>query len=57
MARLNNLLATHNMNIRSQTLSTRGQLGYAVTDVTGIAPADLLVELEALDETVRVRML
>lgn len=57
MARLNNLLATHNMNIRSQTLSTRGQLGYAVTDVSGVAPKDLINELEALDETVRVRML
>ena len=57
MARLNNLLAAHNMNIHSQTLSTRGQLGYAVTDVTGVAPADLLDELEALEETVRVRML
>lgn len=57
MARLNNLLATHTMNISSQTLSTRGRLGYAVTDVTGEAPADLLAELEALDETVRVRVL
>lgn len=57
MARLNNLLATHNMNIGSQTLSTRGQLGYAVTDVSGEVPADLLTELEALEETVRVRML
>ena len=57
MARLNNLLATHNMNIKSQTLSTRGQLGYAVTDVSGEVPADLLTELEALHETVRVRML
>ena len=57
MARLNNLLATHDMNILSQTLSTRGQLGYAVTDVSGHAPADLLTELEALEETVRVRVL
>ncbi len=57
MARLNNLLAMHDMNIRSQTLSTRGQLGYAVTDVTGVAPAGLLDELEALEETVRVRVL
>ncbi|MDO5736744.1 MAG: phosphoglycerate dehydrogenase [Propionibacteriaceae bacterium] len=57
MARLNNLLATHNMNILSQTLSTRGQLGYAVTDVSGEVPADLLTELEALEETLRVRMM
>lgn len=57
MARLNHLLATHDMNIGSQTLSTRGALGYAVTDVTGETPDDLLAELEALEETVRVRVL
>jgi D-3-phosphoglycerate dehydrogenase len=57
MARLNALLAAHGMNIGSQTLSTRGQLGYAVTDVSGDGYDGLLADLEALDETVRVRVL
>ncbi|HMR48247.1 MAG TPA: phosphoglycerate dehydrogenase [Arachnia sp.] len=57
MARLNALLARHDMNIGSQTLSTKGQIGYAVTDVSGNPYEGLLAELEALDETIRVRVL
>ncbi|MDF1490150.1 phosphoglycerate dehydrogenase [Tessaracoccus caeni] len=58
MARLNALLAEHNMNIGSQTLSTRGEIGYAVTDVSGGDAYDgLLADLEKLDETIRVRVL
>ena len=57
MARLNALLARHDMNIGSQTLSTKGQIGYAVTDVSGNPHDGLLAELEALDETIRVRVL
>ncbi|MFT3886974.1 MAG: phosphoglycerate dehydrogenase [Arachnia sp.] len=57
MARLNSVLAGHAINIGSQTLSTRGQLGYAVTDVSGSGYDGLLAELEALDETVSVRVL
>jgi len=57
LARLNQLFATHNMNIGSQTLATRGQLGYVVTDVQGEKYDGLLADLEALDETVRVRVL
>ena len=57
LARLNQLFATHNMNIGSQTLATRGQLGYVVTDVQGEKYEGLLADLEALDETVRVRVL
>lgn len=57
MARLNALLARHDMNIGSQTLSTKGQIGYAVTDVSGNPYQGLLAELEALDETIRVRVL
>lgn len=57
LARLNQLFATHGMNIGSQTLATRGPLGYVVTDVSGHGYGGLLAQLEALDETVRVRVL
>lgn len=57
LARLNSTLARYNMNIGSQTLATRGDLGYVVTDVTGEAMEGLVQELAALDETVRVRVL
>ncbi|GAB3814210.1 phosphoglycerate dehydrogenase [Tessaracoccus terricola] len=57
MARLNSALANHNMNIGSQMLATRGEIGYAVTDIAGDGYDGLLAELEALDETKRVRII
>lgn len=57
MARLNSLLAKHDMNIGSQTLSTKGQFGYAVTDVQGERYDGLLADLQELDETLKVRVL
>lgn len=57
MARLNSLLAEFNMNIASQTLATRGQQGYAITDVSGEGVDGLLARLQELDETISVRLL
>ncbi|TRY17477.1 phosphoglycerate dehydrogenase [Tessaracoccus rhinocerotis] len=57
MARLNSALANHDMNIGSQMLATRGEIGYAVTDISGDSYDGLLAELSALDETKRVRIL
>lgn len=57
MARLNSVLAEHDMNIGSQTLATRGLQGYAVTDVSGDGYDGLLAQLQALDETISVRIL
>lgn len=57
LARLNSALANHDMNIGAQTLATRGDYGYVVTDVTGDAIDGLVQELSALDETIRVRVL
>ena len=57
MARLNSLLAKYDMNIGSQTLSTKGQFGYAVTDVQGERYDGLLADLQELDETLKVRVL
>ena len=57
MARLNSVLASHNMNIGSQSLATIGDYGYAITDVSGDGFTNLLAELEGQDETIRVRVL
>ena len=57
LATVNSLLAEHGVNIEGQLLSTKGSLGYVVTDVSG-APTDEVVRaLEALPETVRLRVL
>ena len=57
MARLSSLLAQHNINIGSQTLATKGAVGYSVTDVSGDGYADLVAELAELPETIQVRAL
>src|ERR687889_2497679 len=54
LARVDALVGEHGLNVDGQVLATRGELGYAVTDVSGpLAPA-LLTALEALPQTVRL---
>lgn len=57
MARLNSAIASHDINIGFQSLATSGELGYAVTDVSGNGIDGLAAELAAMEETVRVRVL
>ena len=57
LATINGLLGERGVNIEAQSLATRGQLGYVVTDVAEAVSADVLGELAALPETVRLRQL
>lgn len=57
LARLNSVFGNHKMNIGFQSLATKGELGYVVTDIVGDGIDELINELESLDETVRVRVL
>jgi D-3-phosphoglycerate dehydrogenase len=57
LAKVNSVLAAHNVNIEAQALSTRDQLGYLLTDVgTDYAP-DVVQALNSMPETVRLRVL
>ena len=56
MARVNQLLAEHGVNIEGQLLSTRGTLGYALTDVAVDLPDGVLAALAAVPETVSTRV-
>ena len=56
MARLNAALAGHEANIAFQSLATQGDVGYAVTDVTG-KQTGLRQALEQLPNTIRLRVL
>ncbi|GAB2692412.1 phosphoglycerate dehydrogenase [Thalassiella azotivora] len=57
LASVNRILAEHDVNIEGQVLSTRGELGYVVTDVaSGFAP-DVLDALSGMPETVRLRVI
>jgi D-3-phosphoglycerate dehydrogenase / 2-oxoglutarate reductase len=54
LARVDALVSGHGLNVDGQVLATRGEVGYAVTDVSAALPPDLLAALEALPETVRL---
>jgi D-3-phosphoglycerate dehydrogenase len=57
LATVNGLLANAHVNIEGQVLSTRGELGYVITDVAGGLTAELIDKLDDLPETVRLRVL
>src|SRR5215216_4287656 len=55
LATVNGVLADFGVNIESQVLSTRGDLGYVVTDVGGELSPEVVEKLRGLSETVRLR--
>ena len=57
LATINGLLGDHGVNIEAQSLATRGEIGYVVTDVAEAVGHDVLTELAQLPETVRLRQL
>ncbi len=57
LATVNGVLADSRVNIESQVLSTRGELGYVITDVGGRLEPEVVAKLEGLAETVRLRVL
>ena len=57
LATVNGLLADHGVNIDGQLLSTRGTLGYVVTDIGAEPTPDVVAALRDLPETVRLRVL
>jgi D-3-phosphoglycerate dehydrogenase len=57
LAKVNSVLAAHDVNIEGQALSTRDHLGYLLTDVgTDYAP-EVVQALERMPQTVRLRVL
>jgi D-3-phosphoglycerate dehydrogenase len=57
LATVDSVLAQHNVNIEGQALATRDRLGYLLSDVgTDYAP-DVVQGLNAMPETVRLRVL
>lgn len=56
MARMNQILAEHGVNIDGQLLATEGDVGYAVTDISSGLDADTIEKLRALEETIVLRV-
>ena len=58
LAAVNSVLAAHGVNVDGQLLTTRGDLGYVVTDVSGLVDDDdVIAALRRMPETVRLRVL
>jgi D-3-phosphoglycerate dehydrogenase len=57
LATINGVLAEHKVNIEGQLLGTRGDLGYAITDIAVDYPPGVSDDLAAMPETVRLRVL
>jgi D-3-phosphoglycerate dehydrogenase len=57
LARINAVLGENGVNLEAQSLSTRGEIGYVLTDVADEVGPEVLAELAALPETVRLRQL
>jgi len=57
LAQVNSILAEHQVNVEGQLLSTRGEYGYLITDISGSYSADVLDQLRGMSQTVRLRVL
>jgi D-3-phosphoglycerate dehydrogenase len=57
LARINNVFAESGVNIEGQSLGTRGEVGYVLTELAGPCTEEMIDLLKALPETIRVRHL
>ncbi|TDQ75338.1 HAD-IB family phosphatase [Sphingobacterium yanglingense] len=57
MAQLNSVYAENEINILAQFLMTRGDIGYAVTDIDTNYDKGLLKQLKQIDDTIKFRVL
>ncbi len=57
LAAVNQVFAEHGANIVGQVLATRGEIGYVVTDISDVTQRGASAKLQALDSTIRLRVL
>jgi D-3-phosphoglycerate dehydrogenase len=57
LAQVNSILAEHHVNVEGQLLSTRGEYGYLITDISGAYSDAVLDKLRGMSQTVRLRVL
>lgn len=57
LAQINKVYAENNINIFSQFLMTRGEIGYAVTDIDAAYDKNMLKQLKQIDNTIKFRIL
>ena len=57
MAHINLIFARNNINITAQFLMTKGDLGYAVTDIKTDYAEKLIKELKEIENTIKFRLI
>jgi D-3-phosphoglycerate dehydrogenase len=57
LAKINNILANHNINILGQYLKTNEHVGYVITDIDKKYNKELLTDLKSIPNTIKFRML
>ena len=57
MSQINTILASHGINITGQYLETNDRVGYAITDIARSYDKGVIKSLEAIAETIRLRVL
>lgn len=57
MAKINNILANHEINIVGQYLKTNESIGYVITDIDKAYDKELINELKGIEHTIRFRVL
>ncbi len=57
LAKINNILANHKINIEGQYLKTNEEVGYVITDTSSEANPELTSEFKSIPETITCRFL
>lgn len=57
LANINQVLASHKINIEGQYLKTNEQIGYVITDINKSYSADVLEALKQIEHTIKFRVL
>ena len=57
LARVNGILAEHDVNVEAQLLGTRNEVGYLVTDSISGTTQEIVDQIRALPETIKLRVI
>lgn len=57
IAKINNILAAHDINVVGQHLKTNEHIGYVITDIDKAYAPEVITELKQIEHTIRFRVL
>jgi D-3-phosphoglycerate dehydrogenase len=57
LAMINQIIVDHHVNIEAQHLGTRGEFGYAITDINSSCSPEMAAQLRDLPATIKLRVL